>query len=66
MSEVLLTALAMVLVFEGLTYALVPGQLKRTMARMTDVPEEKLRVGGLMAMALGVFLVWLVRSLFQV
>lgn len=66
MSEVLLTALAMVLVFEGLTYALVPGQLKRTMVRLAEVPEEKLRMGGLMAMALGVFLVWLVRSLFQV
>lgn len=62
MSETLLTALGLVLVFEGLTYALVPGQMKNMMAALQQMPPERLRVMGTMTLAAGVFLVWLARS----
>lgn len=61
MSVALWTALGLVLVIEGLTYALIPGQLKRMMAEMLRVSDDRLRLGGLVAVAAGVGLVWLVK-----
>ena len=63
MTEALLTAFGLVLVIEGLLYALVPGQLKRMLAAMTDFSEDRLRLGGLVALALGVLFIWAVRGL---
>ena len=56
-------ALGLVLVFEGLLYALVPGQLKRMMMAMQQLSDDQLRIGGVAAVALGVAIVWLVRSI---
>ncbi|WP_321339270.1 DUF2065 domain-containing protein [Breoghania sp.] len=56
------TALGLVLVIEGTLYALLPGALKRMMAQTKDAPDQMLRLGGLAALALGVFIVWLVRG----
>jgi hypothetical protein len=61
-SETLVTALGLVLVFEGLTYALVPGQMKKMMAAMQEVPVEQLRTIGTITLAVGVFVIWLARS----
>jgi uncharacterized protein YjeT (DUF2065 family) len=58
----LITALGLLLVIEGLVYAFVPGHLKRMMAVMQHVPADSLRIGGVVALAAGVGLVWLARS----
>ena len=63
MSEALLTALGLVLVIEGLLYALVPGQLRRMLLAMQAMSDDQLRLGGLAAIAMGVLFVWAVRSL---
>ena len=63
MSEALLTALGLVLVIEGLLYALVPGQLRRMLLAMQTMSDDQLRLGGLAAIAMGVLFVWAVRSL---
>lgn len=55
-------ALGLVLVIEGLVYALVPGQLKAMMLSFQKLSDDQLRIGGVAAMALGVVIVWLVRS----
>jgi uncharacterized protein YjeT (DUF2065 family) len=62
MIPALLMALGLVFVIEGLLYALVPRQLKTMMQAMESLPEETLRTGGLVAIGIGVFLVWLVRT----
>ena len=59
MTSTFVAALGLVLVFEGLTYALVPGHMKRMMIRMQDAPVDQLRVMGTVALAIGVFVVWL-------
>lgn len=59
----LLVALGLVLVIEGLIYAAFPGALKRMMAVALEMPDANLRTGGVFAVALGVFVVWLVRGL---
>ena len=55
------TALALVLVIEGILYALFPEAMKRVVAQMLAVPAPLLRTVGLAAACLGVGLVWLVR-----
>ena len=57
-------AIGLVLVIEGLLYALVPGHLKTMMLSIQKLPDDRLRAGGLVAMAAGVAAVWLVRYIF--
>jgi len=58
----LLTALALVLILEGVACALLPEQMKRMMAAVMSLPIETLRRGGLAAMLLGIAGVWLLRG----
>jgi hypothetical protein len=58
----LLAALGLVLAIEGTLYALAPRAMRDMMARMMSTPDETLRVAGLVAVAAGVFIVWLVRA----
>ncbi len=57
----LATALALVLVIEGIIYALFPEGMKRMAARAMAVPPQILRATGLLAAAVGVVIVWLLR-----
>lgn len=58
----ILTALGLVLAVEGLMYAAFPGTMKRAMAQIMDMPPEQMRIAGLVAAILGVFIVWLARG----
>lgn len=58
----LLTALGLVLVIEGLLLALVPDAMKRRVAEILTRPAQTLRIGGVVAVALGVVTVWLARG----
>jgi uncharacterized protein YjeT (DUF2065 family) len=59
---VFMTAVGLVLVFEGVLYAAAPRMLKRMAALMQEMPEDALRMGGLAAVAAGVALVWMARG----
>lgn len=59
-----LLALGLVLVIEGLLYALVPGKLRGMMLEMQKLSDDQLRIGGVLALATGVAAVWFVRSAF--
>jgi uncharacterized protein YjeT (DUF2065 family) len=58
----LLTALALVLVFEGALWAISPDGMKRAAVAALGVANQQLRTGGLIAALVGVFLVWLMRG----
>ena len=58
----LLLAFGLVFVVEGLLYALVPGHLRKMAQRLQDLSDDHLRLGGALAIALGVVIVWLVRT----
>ena len=58
----LLTALALVLVIEGITLALFPNKVRNLLSRLEEMPGEALRIGGLAAAVVGVFFVWLLRG----
>lgn len=57
-----LTALALVLVIEGVFLALFPHRLRQILAMMDEMPPESLRLGGLAAATVGVLLVWFLRA----
>ncbi|HTW51050.1 MAG TPA: DUF2065 domain-containing protein [Stellaceae bacterium] len=56
-----LTALALILVIEGIVYALFPDLMRRLAARTIATPAQALRIGGLVAAFLGVIIVWALR-----
>jgi uncharacterized protein len=55
------TALALVLVVEGILYALFPEGMKRVAARTILAPPHMLRGVGLLVAAIGVVIVWVLR-----
>ena len=55
----LLRALGLALVLEGLAWALAPGGMRRAMRRLLREPDASLRAAGLGAVAAGLFVVWL-------
>lgn len=58
----LLQGVAVVLALEGIAYALAPGAMRRALAVMAAAPEQRLRLGGLVAAVLGVGLAWLLQG----
>ena len=60
--ELVLLGLGLVLVFEGLVFALAPSRLEELVKLIAETPIETRRAIGLVAVAIGVFLVWLARG----
>lgn len=58
----LLLALGLVLAIEGTLYALAPETMRNMMRQLMEIPSDTLRVGGVVALAFGVGIVWLVRG----
>jgi uncharacterized protein YjeT (DUF2065 family) len=61
MSDIV-AALGLVLVIEGVLYALFPGAMRRMGERVVNTPGDTMRLAGLVSAAIGVALVWLVRG----
>jgi uncharacterized protein len=56
-----LIGLAFFLIIEGLAYALAPRLIKRMAEEIPAMSEERLRIFGVVVLAIGVGLVWLLR-----
>jgi uncharacterized protein YjeT (DUF2065 family) len=56
------TGLALVLVIEGILYALFPEGMKQLAQRAMQVPPQMMRAAGLLAATIGVAIVWLLRG----
>lgn len=62
MIEVALLAIGLVLIVEGLVYALAPSLIEDLLDRLRTLPLENRRMMGLVALAAGVLLVWLAKT----
>lgn len=62
MATELLTALALILVIEGVLYALFPDGMKRILVQVMAMPSGTMRTAGLVAATVGVVVVWLLRG----
>lgn len=58
----LVTALGLALAIEGILYALFPDAMRKMMAQLLLQPPMVVRTSGLLAAAVGVVIVWLVRG----
>jgi len=59
----LLSAIALVMVLEGLPYFISPSAMRRALAHIFTLPDHVLRGTGLTLMVLGVVMLFLVRKL---
>jgi len=58
-----LLAIGLVLIVEGLVYALAPSLVEDLLDMLKTLPQETRRLMGLAALALGLLLVWVAKSL---
>ena len=63
MIAIALLAIGLVLIVEGLVYALAPSLVEELLDTLRALPLETRRVIGLVALAVGVAVVWLAKSL---
>ncbi len=61
--EFVLLGLGLVLVLEGLVFALAPSRLEDLVRIIAEMPIETRRALGLAGVAIGVLLVWLAQSM---
>ena len=57
-----LAGIAFFLVIEGLLYAAAPSFVKGLAAILPEFPESQLRIGGIIAMGIGVSVIWFIRG----
>ncbi len=55
-------AIGLVFVIEGLMFSIAPNRFKSMVTAMENIPAEKLRTLGVIAIALGVAIVWFAKS----
>ena len=55
-------AIGLLLVIEGLLYAIFPADMKNMLNIMKDMPAQKLRSGGLIFALLGFIIVWYIKK----
>lgn len=58
----ILLGLGLVLVVEGLAWALAPSLLLKMLETLREMPPEQRRIAGLVTLALGVGLLWIARQ----
>ena len=61
MMTAILYALGILLVLEGLIYALAPSIVERLLTMLKSMPHDQRRLMGLLSMAIGALLLWLTR-----
>lgn len=56
---VLISAIALVFIFEGLLPFLFPNFWRRVMTQATQMPENQLRLTGLISISIGLLILWI-------
>ncbi|GAW35908.1 hypothetical protein RA2_02976 [Roseovarius sp. A-2] len=63
MIETALLALGLVLIVEGLVYALAPSLIDQMLVALATLPPEARRLLGFLALVIGLMLVWAAKTL---
>ena len=58
MIEIFLGSIGLLLIIEGLLYAVFPNRMKSLINKMTEMPNETLKWGGLASALLGLMIMW--------
>jgi uncharacterized protein YjeT (DUF2065 family) len=60
--EIFLSALGLVLIFEGIPYFISPPRMKEFMQQIQEMDDGTLRKMGLLAMIIGLLIIYLIRK----
>ena len=63
MIETILLGIAMVLIIEGLAYALAPSLIEQLLEAMRQMPLDMRRLIGVTAIAAGVVMMWMINAM---
>ncbi len=58
MIEIFLGSIGLLLIIEGLLYAVFPNRMKSLINKMTKMPNETLKWGGIASALLGLMIMW--------
>ncbi len=59
MIEIFLGSIGLLLIIEGLLYAVFPNRMKSLISKMTEMPNETLKWGGIASALLGLMIMWM-------
>ncbi len=62
MIEIFLGSIGLLLIIEGLLYAVFPNRMKSLISKMTEMSNETLKWGGIASALLGLMIMWAVLS----
>ena len=62
MIEIFLGSIGLLLIIEGLLYAVFPNRMKSLISKMTEMSNETLKWGGIASALLGLMIIWTVLS----
>ena len=62
MIEAVIQGIALVLIIEGLAYALAPSLIERMLEAMRDMPLDMRRLIGVSAIAAGITMLWILQA----
>lgn len=62
MIEIFFGSLGLLLIIEGLLYALFPNRMKSLISRMVEIPNDILKWSGVASALLGLIIMWTVIS----
>tara|TARA_B100001175_G_C19361506_1_gene567328 strand:- start:567 stop:755 length:189 start_codon:yes stop_codon:yes gene_type:complete len=62
MIEIFLGSIGLLLIIEGLLYAVFPNRMKSLVNKMTEMSNETLKWGGIASALLGLMIMWTVLS----
>ena len=62
MVEIFLGSIGLLLIIEGLLYAVFPNRMKSLINKMTEMSNENLKWGGIASARLGLMIMWTVLS----
>lgn len=62
MIEIFVGSIGLLLIIEGLLYAVFPNKMKSLISKMTEIPNETLKWGGVASALLGLLIMWTVLS----
>jgi|TARA_Y100000817_G_scaffold313166_1_gene308660 uncharacterized protein YjeT (DUF2065 family) len=58
----LIIAIGLFFFIEGLLYAIFPSKMKNMLLKLNDIKDGQLRVGGLIFLIIGFFIIWFFKS----
>ena len=61
----LIIAIGLLLILEGLLYAIFPSQMKNMLNQIKDLPTSKLRSGGLVFAIIGFIIIYYIKSWYE-